>query len=81
MKVVDIRCLMLLIAGQKKSASILCLCRTDSLPADRAREGVGVRGAEVRPHHSVQLYFRAFCLFTLDAASIRPAAFCYLFSL
>lgn len=62
-----------------------CVCagQTVSLliEQERSRAGVGVRGAEVRPHHSVQLYFRAFCLFTLDAASIRPAAFCYLFSL
>lgn len=43
--------------------------------------GGGGGGAEVRPHHSVQLYFPAFCLFTLDVASIRPAGFCYLFSL
>lgn len=56
-----------------------CVCWTDSLHAveqEKGRVWVGVRGGEVGPHHSMQLYFRDFCLLTLDVASIRPAGFC-----
>lgn len=58
-----------------------CVCagQTVSVPVKQQGSRVWVRvewgGAEVKPHHSVQLYFRAPCLFTLDAASIRPAGF------
>lgn len=70
---------------KKKKVHWFCVCAGQTvsmlIEQERSRAGVEVRGAEVRPHHSVQLYFRAFCLFTLDVASIRPAGFCYLFSL
>lgn len=83
MKAVDVSCwkspigLILLTEGQKMHRFCVCAGQTVSIPVEQERSWVwvGVRGLEVRPHHSVQLYFRALCLFTLDAASIRPAGF------
>lgn len=72
--------LILLILGQiRVHGFCVCAGQTVSMLTEQERicAGVGVRGAEVRPHHSVQLYFGAFCLFTLDVSSIHPAGFCF----
>lgn len=49
---------------------------TVSMQSSQRKGGVwGVRGGELGPHQSMQLYFHDFCLFSLAVTSIRPAGF------